>query len=183
MNRTVSTSHTLVNVNLKSPCFFKLKKKTVSAFRDKKGTSVLRGRTLYLQYTVQAPCRFRICTLRGRIETRILCNNFSSSYTPYRCMPLAIRPLTINTVKYSYPPCKDFPCPYTVKKVNDFPAPAGMPLTKLSLAGNNLIFPVMHECCTRTYAMMIVIYAIAFHKSNRVQQPRKKITSHNIDLQ
>jgi hypothetical protein len=26
---------------------------------------------------------------------------------------------------------------YTVKKVNDFPSPAGMSLAKLSLAGNN----------------------------------------------
>jgi hypothetical protein len=31
---------------------------------------------------------------------------------------------------------------YTVKKVSGFPIPpAGMPLTKLSLAGNNLIIP------------------------------------------
>jgi hypothetical protein len=28
---------------------------------------------------------------------------------------------------------------YTVKKVNDFPSPAGMSLTKLSLARNNFI--------------------------------------------
>ncbi len=30
---------------------------------------------------------------------------------------------------------------YTVKKVRCFPSPAGMSLTKLSLDGNNLIFP------------------------------------------
>jgi hypothetical protein len=34
---------------------------------------------------------------------------------------------------------------YTVKKVIDFPAPAGMSLTKLSLAGNNLITPGQGE--------------------------------------
>ncbi len=30
---------------------------------------------------------------------------------------------------------------YTVKKVSDFPFPAGMPLTKLYLVENNLIIP------------------------------------------
>jgi hypothetical protein len=30
---------------------------------------------------------------------------------------------------------------YTLKKVKGFPSPAGMSLTKLSLAGNNLIIP------------------------------------------
>jgi hypothetical protein len=35
--------------------------------------------------------------------------------------------------------CHDHYARYTVKKVSDFPVPAGMSLTKLSLAGNNLI--------------------------------------------
>jgi hypothetical protein len=34
---------------------------------------------------------------------------------------------------------------YTVKKVIDFPVPSGMSLTKLSLAGNNLIIPCQGE--------------------------------------
>jgi len=34
---------------------------------------------------------------------------------------------------------------YTVKKVIDFPSPAGMSLTKHSLAGNNLNFPRQRE--------------------------------------
>ncbi len=34
----------------------------------------------------------------------------------------------------------------TVKKVNIFPFPAGMSLTKFSLAGNNLIIPDQGEC-------------------------------------
>jgi hypothetical protein len=33
----------------------------------------------------------------------------------------------------------------TVKKVKDFPVPAGMSLTKLSLAGNNSIIPGKEE--------------------------------------
>jgi hypothetical protein len=34
---------------------------------------------------------------------------------------------------------------YTVKKVTIFPSPAGMSLTELSLAGNNLIIPAQGE--------------------------------------
>jgi hypothetical protein len=34
---------------------------------------------------------------------------------------------------------------YTAKKLNDFPSPAGMSLTKLSLDENNLIIPAHEE--------------------------------------
>ncbi len=54
----------------------------------------------------------------------------------YPVSSIANTPTHVNT---------NFLCIYTVKKVSDFPVPAGMSLTKRSLARNNLIIPAQGE--------------------------------------
>ncbi len=97
------------------PLIFKLKK-PVSAFRDNKGGVCFEGAyAVYLQYCIgplPLPHLYPEFVPSGDVfKTKNICNNFFSSYIPCRYMTVATRLLTINTLKYSYPPCKDVPCP------------------------------------------------------------------------